>query len=111
LGRCNKRPQKNTNKPSITKPKHVSERNMADAHLSLFPTPTTLPIKVAIHQTRIDIEAKAKTRVKTFIVESSCEMPTPPPKVQMRRFYVLLSEIDTIMSRTTLEDPKGCFFS
>lgn len=57
----------------------MSVENMADAHLSLLPTPITLPIKVATHQTKIDIEAKAKTHAKTFIVESSCELPTPPP--------------------------------
>jgi hypothetical protein len=66
-------------RPPITKPKYVSERNMVDAHLSLFPTPITLPIKVAGHQTRIDIEAKAKSHAKTFIMESSFELPTLPP--------------------------------
>jgi hypothetical protein len=70
--------------PSITKLKPVSEKNMASAHLSLFPTPTTLPIKVVAHQIKADIEAKAKAHAKTFIVESSCELPTPPPKVKMK---------------------------
>ncbi len=46
----------------ITKPKPINERNMADAHLSLFPTPTTLPIKVAAHQTRANIKAKAHAK-------------------------------------------------
>jgi hypothetical protein len=79
---------------------------MVDAHLFLFPTPTTLPIKVAAHQTRAEIEAKARVHVETFIVESFCELPTPPPKVKMSGLYVLLFETYTFRSRTILEDPK-----
>jgi hypothetical protein len=54
---------------------------MVDAHLSLFPTPIALPIRVVAHQTTVDIEAKAKANAKTFIMESSYELLTPPPKV------------------------------
>jgi hypothetical protein len=63
----------------ITKPKPINERNMANAHLSLFPTPIALPIMVATHQNKTNIEAKAKAHVETFTLESSCELPTPPP--------------------------------
>jgi hypothetical protein len=37
-------------------------------------------------------------------MESSYELPTPSPEVKMKRFYVLLFEIDIIMSRTIIED-------
>jgi hypothetical protein len=58
----------------IIKPKPINERNMADAHLSLFPTPIALPIRTATHQTKVDIEAKARAHVETFIMESSYEL-------------------------------------
>jgi hypothetical protein len=77
--------QKATNnirkRPPITKPKPINERNMVDAHLSLFPTPTALAIRVVAHQTTFDIEAKARANVETFIMENSYELPTRPPKV------------------------------
>jgi hypothetical protein len=78
--------QKATNnirkRPPITKPKPINERNMADAHLSLFPTPTALPIRTAVHQTRVDIEAKARAHAETFIMESSYELLHLPQKLK-----------------------------
>jgi hypothetical protein len=70
--------QKATNnipkKPPITKPKLVIERNNNTAHMSLFSS---------THQTRANIEAKVRAHVETFIVQNSCELFTPPPKVKM----------------------------
>jgi len=56
-----------------------------------------LPIKVAAHQTRTDIGAKARTHAEIFIMENTCELPTPP-EVKMRGLYVLLFETNTIIS-------------
>ncbi len=71
------------------KPKHVNERNMTYAHLSLFPTLTALLIKIVIHQTKVDIEAKTIAHAETFVVESSCDLPTPPLEVKIiRGLYV-----------------------
>jgi len=70
----------------------------------LFPTLIALSIKVVIRQTKVDIEVKAKAHVETFIVESSCELPTLSLKVKLKRFYILLFKTDTIMNRTILED-------
>jgi hypothetical protein len=76
----------------------------------LFPTLIALSIKVVALQTKVDIEAKARAHVETFIMESSCELPTPPLKVKMRRFYVLLSKTNAIMNRTILEDFEMTMF-
>ncbi len=85
VGKMQQKPTNNIQKrPPITKPKRVSEKNMANAHLSLFPTPTTLPIRATTHQTKVDIEAKARGHVETFTTESSHELPTPPLEVKMR---------------------------
>ncbi len=100
--------QKPTNniqkRPPITKPKPINDKNMANAHLSLFPTPITLPIRATTHQTIADIEAKARAHAETFTMESSCELPTPPLEVKMKGLYILLSKIDIIMNKTIMED-------
>jgi hypothetical protein len=59
-----------------------------------------------MHFTRINVEAKAKTIVKSFKVESSCELLPPLEKVKINELYVLLSEIDIMMDMKTLEKPK-----
>jgi len=106
--------QKATNnirkRPPITKAKPVNERNMADAHLSLFPTPTALPIRAAAHQIRTDIETKVRAHVETFIKESSYELPTPPPKVKIKMLYVLLYETYIIMNKIILKNLKETTF-
>jgi hypothetical protein len=102
--------QKATNniqkKPPITRPKPIIERNITNAHMSFSLTHTTLLIKVTIHQTRANIEAKVKAHVETFKVENSCELLTPPPKVKMRGLYILLSKTNTIMNKIILKAPK-----
>jgi hypothetical protein len=55
--------------------------------------------------TKTKDENKARKNGKlSFIVESSCELPHLPAKVKMNGLYVLMSEIDTVMDRTCLED-------
>jgi hypothetical protein len=60
--------QKATNniwkKPPITKPKPINERNMVDAHLSLFPTLTTLPTRVATHQSELTLRQRQEPILK-----------------------------------------------
>jgi hypothetical protein len=55
--------------------------------------------------TKTKDENKARKNGKlSFTVESSCELPYLPAKVKMNGLYVLMSEIDSIMDMTCLED-------
>jgi hypothetical protein len=104
LRTCNIRPPTTYRKGfQLQNPNMFNERNMTIAHLSLFPTLTTLSIKVVALYTKVDIKAKARTHVENFIMASSNELLTPPLEVKMRRLYVLLSKIDVIMNRTIME--------
>jgi hypothetical protein len=59
-----------------------------------------------MHFTRINLEAKAKTIVKSFRVGSSCELLPPLEKVKINGLYVLLSETNIMMDMKILLKPK-----
>jgi hypothetical protein len=56
-----------------------------------------------MHFTKADVEAKAKTIVKSFTIESSCELPPPLAKAKINGLYVLLLETDIMMDKKILE--------
>jgi len=65
-----------------------------------------MPPRNAMHFTRINVEAKSKAIAKSFIIESSCELPPPLTKVKINGLYVLLLETNIVMDRKILEKPK-----
>jgi hypothetical protein len=62
-----------------------------------------MPPKNTTHFTRINVQAKVKAIVKSFIVESSCELPPPLVEVKINGLYVLLLETYIVMDKKILE--------
>jgi hypothetical protein len=54
------------------------------------------------------MEATTLTIIETFTIEGDCELPLPPIEVLMNGLFALLLEIETIMGKTLLKDPKAC---
>jgi hypothetical protein len=50
-----------------------------------------MPPRNTTHFTKVDVKAKAKTTIKSFEIESFCELPLPPLVAKTNGFYVLLS--------------------
>jgi hypothetical protein len=62
-----------------------------------------MPSKNTTQFTKANVKAKAKAIVKSFIVESSCELPLPSAKVKINGLYVLLLETNTMIDKKILE--------
>jgi hypothetical protein len=54
------------------------------------------------------MEATTLTIIETFTIEGDCELPLPPKEVLMNGLFALLLEIEMIMDKTLLKDPKTC---
>jgi hypothetical protein len=53
------------------------------------------------------MEARALAIINTFTIKGDYELP-PLKKVLMNGLFALLSEMDTIMDKILLQDPKAC---
>jgi hypothetical protein len=62
-----------------------------------------MPPKNTTHFTRANVEAKVKAIVKSFTIESSCELPPPLVEVKINGLYVLLSKTYIVMDSKILE--------
>jgi hypothetical protein len=97
-------------KPSLQKTtldnaKGPSKKNKSNENLSLFFV-AILPHKGVPHLSKSGIEAKVRSIVETFTMESSCGLPLLPLEVKINGLYVLLSETNIVMDRKKLEKQK-----
>jgi hypothetical protein len=97
-------------KPSLQKGtldngKGPSRKNTSDANLSLYST-APLPQKGVPSLNKSEIEAKVRSIVENFTMESIYELLPPPFEVKIIGLYILLLEIDIVMDRKLLEKPK-----
>jgi hypothetical protein len=51
---------------------------------------------------KVEVEAKALTTIKTFTIEGDCDLLLPPKNVLMNGLFALLSNTDMIMCRIFL---------
>jgi hypothetical protein len=80
--------------------KAVSDSTYVLIGLLLFLDGQTLPQNGVTHISRVDIETKTRKTTKTFIIESTCDLAPLLVEVQMNGLYVLLSEMNTIVTPT-----------
>ncbi len=79
-----------------------SRKNKLNANISLFFV-ATLPQKGIPPLSKSHIEAKARSIIETFTVESTYELPPPLLEVKITRFYILLLEANIVMDKKQLE--------
>jgi len=121
-------PHKNKGKqPSVTK-LSISKNNSCVQHAlkekpkiptqtkistPLFGSQSTTNLSTANPQqnlmdlSKVEMEAKALTIVKTFTIKGDCELFSLPKEVSMSRLFALLSQTNTVMDMTLLQDPKA----
>jgi hypothetical protein len=92
-------------KGALDNGKGTNKKNKLDANLSLFSV-AILSQKGVPSINRSQIEAKARSITKTFIMESTCELLPPPLEVKISGLYILLSKTNIIMDKKLLEKPK-----
>jgi hypothetical protein len=92
-------------KGTLDNGKGPNMKNKLDAILSLFFI-LTLVQKGLQPLNRSQIEAKARSIAKTFIVENTCELP-PPLEVKITRLYIMLLETYIVMDKKILKKPKN----
>jgi len=57
---------------------------------------------------KIEVEAKTLTIVKTFTIKGDYELFSLPKGVSMSGLFASLSQMNTVMDMTVLQDPKTC---
>jgi hypothetical protein len=92
-------------KGTLDNGKGPNMKNKLDVIFSLFST-VTLVQKGLQPLDKSQIEAKARSITKTFIVENTCELP-PPLEIKITRLYVLLLKTYIVMDREISKKPKN----
>jgi hypothetical protein len=83
----------------------IGRTNYMQTYLYFFVA--TLPQKGVPSFNKSQFGAKVRSIAKTFIMESTCELPPPLLEVKITRLYILLLETNIFTEKKQLEKPKN----